>query len=560
MLTIEENNVKANLSPRQQLCPKDDLMQFTDQDGNELAKNGTMCLKMIDTDQEKKIDAGVSWPYKKLEYGECIIPHDFHKTLKVGDKVFININWSGIWNNLGLSAYNPVAKEEGWPQWRWVNITEDDVEAGNLTATTYFSCTVKDFISKTYGKMPDKGANKQIIMEYEYYMDIFSKSTTFNPDFVDEELGSHLIAWMQSVPDLSYHFAGQIVANMPSPRYHAYENSNFQDIQDDVLDYLYPITEHLGPYDIGTDLSLLRSMQTYSQAVLFIGLIFDVLLLIFVTVSCLLIYSLLLISVETKTFEIGVMRLVGLTKCGFISMILTQAALFVIPSVILGFIFSFPCIYLIYDMLFSEDLGFTPTIAPGAVAVVEALAIGILIPMLSSIIPIRRALTKNLTDSLNTQRSKQSGVLITFSDSTTANLVPYVLFGTICVAFGVAVYFFLPLGLLSMNLGMILAIFFAILLGMMAGLTVLATNLQGLLEVVLVYVFFFWESQSMRALLRKNLGAHKQRNYLTSLIYALTLGCIIFLLVTANLEIQSINTKKEIGNADIYLPADGDDA
>ena len=222
-------------------------------------------------------------------------------------------------------------------------------------------------------------------------------------------------------------------------------------------------------------------MQTYGYAILFIGLIFDVLLLIFIIVSCLLIYSLLLISVETKTFEIGVMRLVGLTKCGFISMILIQAALFVIPSVILGFIFSFPGIYLIYNMLFSEDLGFTPTIAPGAIAVIEALAIGILIPMLSSIIPIRRALTKNLTDSLNTLRSKQSGILITSSDSTTANLVPYVLVGTICVAFGVSVYFFLPIGLLSMNLGMILAIFFAILLGMMAGLTVLATNLQGLL-------------------------------------------------------------------------------
>ena len=64
-------------------------------------------------------------------------------------------------------------------------------------------------------------------------------------------------------------------------------------------------------------------MHTYSYAVMFIGLIFDVLLLIFVIVSCLLIYSLLLISVETKTFEIGVMRLIGLTKAGFIGLILT---------------------------------------------------------------------------------------------------------------------------------------------------------------------------------------------------------------------------------------------
>ena len=56
---------------------------------------------------------------------------------------------------------------------------------------------------------------------------------------------------------------------------------------------------------------------------MFIGLIFDVLLLIFIVIACLLIYSLLLISVETKSFEIGVMRLVGLTKAGFIGMIMT---------------------------------------------------------------------------------------------------------------------------------------------------------------------------------------------------------------------------------------------
>ena len=44
---------------------------------------------------------------------------------------------------------------------------------------------------------------------------------------------------------------------------------------------------------------------------------------IFVVVACLLIYSLLLISVETKTFEIGVMRLIGLSKFGFVGMIFT---------------------------------------------------------------------------------------------------------------------------------------------------------------------------------------------------------------------------------------------
>ena len=53
-------------------------------------------------------------------------------------------------------------------------------------------------------------------------------------------------AWMLSVPRLAYQYADQIVANMPTPRYKAYENSNFQDIQNAVIDYLYQIQVGMG--------------------------------------------------------------------------------------------------------------------------------------------------------------------------------------------------------------------------------------------------------------------------------------------------------------------------
>ena len=109
--------------------------------------------------------------------------------------------------------------------------------------------------------------------------------------------------------------------------------------------------------------------------------------------------------------------------------------------------------------------------------------------------------------------------------------------GTIAVIFGISVYYLLPLSILHFNLGLMLSIFFSILLAMLIGLTLLATNLQGLLEVIFVYLFFFWEKPASRTLLRKNLGAHKRRNSLTAIIYALTLGCIVFLLVSANLQI-----------------------
>ena len=212
--------------------------------------------------------------------------------------------------------------------------------------------------------------------------------------------------------------------------------------------YLYPITSQLGFYNVGTYLNILFNLETFTFTLLCLGLNFDILLLIFIVVSCLLIYSLLLIQIETKTFETGVMRLVGLTKQGFIAMIIMQSAMFVLPSVLLGFALSMPVLWMLYSLLFTEDLGFKPSVFPSTPAVVQALAIGTLIPLLSSIVPIQRALSSSLASSLNTQRSKTSGILISLVDNTKTNLVPYLVFGSVAVIFGMTIYYFLPLGLL----------------------------------------------------------------------------------------------------------------
>ena len=126
------------------------------------------------------------------------------------------------------------------------------------------------------------------------------------------------------------------------------------------------------------------------------------------------------------------------------------------------------------------------------------------------------------------------------SQNLSKEMVSNFVFGLIAVLYGISIYYLLPYSLLSQNLGMILGIFFAILLGMFTGLTLLATNVLGSLETFLIYTLFFWEKKSMRTLLRKNLSLHRDKNFLTSLIYALTLGCVIFLLVGASLQVQTM--------------------
>ena len=55
--------------------------------------------------------------------------------------------------------------------------------------------------------------------------------------------------------------------------------------------------------------------------ILSIGLVTNLVILLFVIVAVILIYSLLMISIEKKTFEFGVMRLTGLSKNGLITLI-----------------------------------------------------------------------------------------------------------------------------------------------------------------------------------------------------------------------------------------------
>ena len=60
----------------------------------------------------------------------------------------------------------------------------------------------------------------------------------------------------------------------------------------------------------------------------------------------------------------------------------------------------------------------------------------------------------------------------------------------------------------------------------------------------------------MRALLKKNLMAHKATNKLTSIIYALTLGCVIFLSVSLNLLLTSVTNLDVMPDSDINVEAD----
>ena len=131
-----------------------------DASGEKLASDGTMGVKFIDTEQEKKIDAGVSWPFNKLKQDECIINAKFaSKNVNVGDQVTVRIiNDKAFWDNIYLNEYSDAAFANGWPRMNRMSLLLES-EVPRIAVVTEFPCTVKAMISETYGKMPEAGAD-----------------------------------------------------------------------------------------------------------------------------------------------------------------------------------------------------------------------------------------------------------------------------------------------------------------------------------------------------------------------------------------------------------------
>jgi len=390
-------------------------------------------------------------------------------------------------------------------------------------------CKVAAVLSDGYGKISVDSAPTTTFMEYTQFLQLVARYLPTELDVPEFK------AFILNNPGLLDEYADQLAMTLPAPRAEYYASSNFDVTQRLVTQYANEVTDALGYYPVLIDLGTLSQMKNYATAVLFMGLIFDIIILLFIIIAVLLIYSLLMISVETKTFEMGVIRMLGLSKNGVIGMVLLQALMFVAPAISLGFILAAPVLKPIYTYLLADNLGISNKPSLDGAAVGQALAIGLFIPLLSAILPIRSILSKNLNDALDYQRSKTQAVYVEVLDKQQQSYSTYIVFGVISILYGLGIYYFLPLSLLSMDFKMILQIFFMILLGMLFGLTLLSFNLQRGLEVLLVHGLLCYEQSSMRLLVLKNLTAHKLRNKMTSIIFSLAIGFIVFLIVSYNL-------------------------
>ena len=483
--------------------------------------NNNIYLMLIDTEREKEIELGRSYPFKKLKEGECLV----HKSLiRKNQKIFnMTVSMNNFITNTLLYYYNDIKKE-----------TDPNLE--NLkdinSLPISFTCEIIDTFDDNYGKEAGDDDNI-IIMEQEYFYKHIS-------NFIPKEIIELFPDYNKIIKDIkSQDYGNVLIINFPKNRLNYYTGDDYDDLLDKGVKYMNKVVKKMGSLQhYYVSMPLISAMNRFKYGTTLLNLILNLILLGIFGLSLILIHSLLLITTETNSFEFGVLRLVGNSKKNVILIILFQCVLFSIPAFILALLSSLLILNRINEVIKDEldtDLNISITLSSFLIA----FSLNFLAPVIAAIFPIRNILKKNIATSINTMLNKTQGIKIEVISLQKKELTSMIVFGLITFIYGASIYYFLPLSLISMNFGMIGGIFLWILFGILLGFVLLSRNIENILQKILTYTFLFFTRSYTKLLILKNLAAHRIKNKKTSLMFSLSVGIFIMTSVGFDLILQS---------------------
>jgi len=327
-----------------------------------------------------------------------------------------------------------------------------------------------------------------------------------------------------------------------------YLTLDYQHIQREFAKYASHILYMLGFDRLSIESPIISKFEQQKFASLFFDLILELILFILIILSVMLLYSLLTISVDTRTFELGILRMIGFSKRNLIKLLINESLSYSVPALVFGLLLSELSIFYLLRT-FSHLIGYQITPIISLNGWLRAIFVGLIIPLIAMVLPIKNALNTNLHDAIDNNKHGQALSMIQYkikksssSPNSCWSVSPTVLIiGIVFVVFGGGVYYVFPLSLITQHLSLLLICFFALLCAMLAGLSLLAFNVHHLLQkLIIALLLSWWEKPSLLHVLAKNIISHKVRNQKTYCMYSLSLGFILMIVVVYQLQIQSV--------------------
>lgn len=325
----------------------------------------------------------------------------------------------------------------------------------------------------------------------------------------------------------------------------------------DIIRFTNDVAENMGfrtPNTFTTPLDV--SLQQTIFLRYFLDNIFASVTVLVAILGVLLIYSLLLNDVEEKTYEYGMLRALGMKQRTLIQLLTTKSLTFAIPGIGLGLFFTF-----IFNIPVAQQIADFAVISPDytlkAAAIWLGFAIGFAMPLVANIVPISRALSRTLRDSLDVYHQVISDITVRVIRLSQLGLdVWQTALAILLIVVGFITYYLIPYSFTFRNFALFLGLLNAILLGMLLGLCILAQMIQPYLERLMLHLIICGDHRRLKNVVRKNLSGHGSRNKKTAQMFTICLAFVIFAGVMFALQASNISDNiKQFFGTDLVIMA-----
>ena len=481
----------------------------------------------INTTKEKEIELGRNYPFSKMNKGECI-PHKRLAFYAKNNILSLNVNFDTLIYNTLLMRY-----------YKGKGNYDKNLDFLNKTSTWIkFECKIVNTFDDNYGKYVGDDENL-IFMELEYFYETIAEN-------LNEDLNKFGLDYQNFLKNINpKNYGTRLIVNFPKNRINYYLESDYNVLLENGVKFGNKLVRQMNSFEhILVDMPIINSLYYYNYGLVLLNLILNIIIISLFILSLILIYSLLLITTETNSFEFGILRLIGTTKMEIILIVVLQCISFSLPAFFLAYFAQFGIINII-NIEIRNYIKTDLNLSYSKNSLVLAIIVNFLSPICAAIFPIKNILSKNIALSVNSKFTSMTGMkieVLSLEEKEKKNLI---IFGLISFLYGAMIYYFLPLSMISLNYGMLGGIFLWILFGILLGFVILSMNAEALIQRLVTYILFLPVKSYTKNAIVSNLTAHRIKNRKTSLMFSLSVGIFIMISVGLDLIVQS-TTKSSI--------------
>ena len=239
-------------------------------------------------------------------------------------------------------------------------------------------------------------------------------------------------------------------------------------------------------------------------------------------------YSLLLSDSGARTYEYGMLRMMGMRKPALGQLLMIQAMIYAVPGVALGLLLSWAASFPLL-LLIAEYSATDPDFSYRLPALVVSTTLGFVMSICGNWVPIRRALSRSLAESLDVYHKATSETTVRSVRLEDLGLSPSQTTLAVGLIFaGATVYYVIPMSFVFRDFDLLLSSLNAILISTLVGLVILSVLVQPSLEALVVKAIMRGKDAKLCDLVLKNLNSHRDKARKTSLMFTSSLAFLIF--------------------------------